>query len=128
MGSFLYSGLCTTKDSQGLKFQFLLGDAKNCLGSNVSYHQALSRSLLSSGGVCLFFLAFASFSISTTCQVGHFESHLFWFLIEFLLLTGGRCLDTTSIFLMFCDRMDVGKSQRVPPFSFFRHCEIFSRK
>ena len=22
--------------------------------------------------------------------------------------------------------MDVGKSQRVPPFSFFRHCEIFS--
>ena len=23
------------------------------------------------------------------------------------------------IFLMFCDRMDVGKSQRVPPFSFF---------
>ena len=32
------------------------------------------------------------------------------------------------IFLMFCNRMDVGKSQRVPPFSFFRHCEIFSRK
>ena len=32
------------------------------------------------------------------------------------------------IFLMFCDRMDVGKSQRVPPFSFFRHCEIFSPK
>ena len=32
------------------------------------------------------------------------------------------------IFLMFCDRMDVGKSQKVPPFSFFRHCEIFSRK
>ena len=31
-----------------------------------------------------------------------------------------------SIFLLFCDRMDVGKSQRVPPFSFFRHCEIFS--
>ena len=31
-------------------------------------------------------------------------------------------------FLMFCDRMDVEKSQRVPPFSFFRHCEIFSRK
>ena len=30
-----------------------------------------------------------------------------------------------SIFLLFCDRMDVGKSQRVPPFSFFRHCEIF---
>ena len=24
--------------------------------------------------------------------------------------------------------MDVEKSQRVPPFSFFRHCEIFSRK
>ena len=33
------------------------------------------------------------------------------------------------IFLMFCDRMDVGKSQRVPPpFSFFRHCEIFFPK
>ena len=29
---------------------------------------------------------------------------------------------------MFCDRMDVEKSWRVPPFSFFRHCEIFSRK
>ena len=29
---------------------------------------------------------------------------------------------------MFCDRMDVEKSQRVPPFSFFWHCEIFSRK
>ena len=29
---------------------------------------------------------------------------------------------------LFCDRMDVGKSQRVPPFSFFRHCEIFFRK
>ena len=32
-----------------------------------------------------------------------------------------------SIFLLFCDRMDVEKSQRVP-FSFFRHCEIFFRK
>ena len=26
---------------------------------------------------------------------------------------------------MFCDRMDVEKSQRAPPFSFFRHCETF---
>ena len=29
-----------------------------------------------------------------TCQVGHFDSHIFWFLIEFLIenlvLTGGR--------------------------------------
>ena len=33
-----------------------------------------------------------------------------------------------SIFLLFCDRMDVRKSQRVPPFSFFRHCEIFFPK
>ena len=32
------------------------------------------------------------------------------------------------IFLMFCDRMDVEKPQRVPPFSFFRHCEIFFPK
>ena len=36
----------------------------------------------------------ASFLISTTCQVGHFDSHTFWFLIEFfiknLVLTGGR--------------------------------------
>ena len=30
-----------------------------------------------------------------------------------------------SIFLLICDRMDVGKSQRVPPFSFFRHCDFF---
>ena len=29
---------------------------------------------------------------------------------------------------MFCDRMDVGKSQRVPPFSFFRHCETLARQ
>ena len=31
---------------------------------------------------------------SRTCQVGHFDSHIFWFLIEFfienLVLTGGR--------------------------------------
>ena len=37
---------------------------------------------------------FASFLVSTTCQVGHFDSHTFWFLIEFfienLVLTGGR--------------------------------------
>ena len=30
-----------------------------------------------------------------------------------------------SIFLEFSDRMDVEKSQRVPPFQFFRHCETF---
>ena len=29
------------------------------------------------------------------------------------------------IFLMFCDRMDVGKSQRVPPFSFFGIVRFF---
>ena len=28
------------KENQGLKFQFLLGDAKNCLDSSVSYYQA----------------------------------------------------------------------------------------
>ena len=43
------------------------------------------------GFVCLFF---TSFLVSTTCQVGHFDSHTFWFLIEFfienLVLTGGR--------------------------------------
>ena len=37
---------------------------------------------------------FAYFLVSTTCQVGHFDSHTFWFLIEFfienLVLTGGR--------------------------------------
>ena len=31
-----------------------------------------------------------------------------------------------QFFLLFCDIIDVEKSQRVPPFSFFRHCEIFS--
>ena len=39
-------------------------------------------------------LLFVSFLVSTTCQVGHFDSHTFWFLIEFfienLVLTGGR--------------------------------------
>ena len=28
------------KENQRLKFQFILGDAKNCLGSSVSYYQA----------------------------------------------------------------------------------------
>ena len=28
------------KENQGLKFQFILGNAKNRLGSNVPYHQA----------------------------------------------------------------------------------------
>ena len=41
-----------------------------------------------------FSLLFVSFLVSTTCQVGHFDSHTFWFLIEFfienLVLTGGR--------------------------------------
>ena len=32
------------KEIQGLKFQFLLGDAKNHLGSNVSYYQAREQS------------------------------------------------------------------------------------
>ena len=30
-----------------------------------------------------------------------------------------------SIVLKFCNKMDVEKSQRVLPFSFFRHCEAF---
>ena len=36
----LYSGLYITKESQRLKFQFLLGGAKSCLGSSVLYYQA----------------------------------------------------------------------------------------
>ena len=28
------------KKNQALKFQFILGDAENCLGSSVSYYQA----------------------------------------------------------------------------------------
>ena len=32
------------------------------------------------------------------------------------------------IFLMFCDKMDVGKSQRVPPFSFFGIVRFFPEK
>ena len=32
-----------------------------------------------------------------------------------------------SIFLLFCDRMDVGKSQRVPPFSFFSARDFFPK-
>ena len=43
------------------------------------------------GGRLLFVLPLL---ISTTCQVGHFDSHTFWSLIEFfienLVLTGGR--------------------------------------
>ena len=32
-----------------------------------------------------------------------------------------------EIFLLFCDRMDVGKSQKVPPFSFFGTVRFFSK-
>ena len=45
------------------------------------------------------------------------------FFSKFFFPKGPPC-----IFLMFCDRMDVEKPQRVPPFSFFRHCEIFFPK
>ena len=34
----------------------------------------------------------------------------------------------TFNFLIFLDRMDFEKSQMVPPFSFFRHCETFFEK
>ena len=42
------------------------------------------------------------------------------FFSKFFFLKGSPC-----IFLMFCDRMDVGKSQRVPPFSFFGSVRFF---
>ena len=45
----------------------------------------------------LFFILWAS----RTCQVGHFDSHIFWFLIEFfienLVLTGGRYIKTNEV-------------------------------
>ena len=55
----------------------------------------------------LFFLFACSFFfifwVSTTCQVGHFDSHIFWFLIEFfienLVLTGGRYISFNFIFI-----------------------------
>ena len=33
-----------------------------------------------------------------------------------------------SMFLEFCDRLDIEKSQRVPRFSYFRRCETFFKK
>ena len=47
----------------------------------------------------------------------------FWsFATEWLKNPKGPSL---SVFLEFCNRMDVEKSQRGLPFSFFWHCEIF---
>ena len=57
-----------------------------------------------------------------------FFSALETFFSEFFFRNFFSSKGPPCIFLMFCDRMDVGKSQRVPPFSFFRHCKIFSRK
>ena len=56
-------------------------------------------SFLGSGGGGGRLSFFASFLISTTCQVGQFDSHTFWSLIEFfienLVLTGGRYINIT---------------------------------
>ena len=50
------------------------------------------------------FSFFCFFLISTTCQVGHFDSHTFWSLIEFfienLVLSGGRYIRTFSSYRM----------------------------
>ena len=57
-------------------------------------------------GSSVFF--FASFLVSTTCQVGHFDSHTFWFLIEFfienLVLTGGRYILPGPLFVVLGKR------------------------
>ena len=59
-----------------------------------------------SGWWVVFFCA--SFLISTTCQVGHFDSHTFWSLIEFfienLVLTGGRYILPGPLFVVLGKR------------------------
>ena len=53
--------------------------------------------------------------------------HFFWsFATEWMLKSPKG--SSFSVFLEFCIRMDVEKSQRVLPFSFFRHCETFFQK
>ena len=63
-------------------------------------------SFLGRGWVRLSF--FASVLVSTTCQVGHFDSHTFWFLIEFfienLVLTGGRYILPGPLFVVLGKR------------------------
>ena len=58
---------------------------------NIRFASFLYHLLLFFLFACSFFFYFW---VSTTCQVGHFDSHIFWFLIEFfienLVLTGGR--------------------------------------
>ena len=53
-------------------------------------------------------LSFFSFLVSTTCQVGHFDSHTFWFLIEFfienLVLTAGRYILPGPLFVVLGKR------------------------
>ena len=59
------------------------------------------------------------FWVSTTCQVGHFDSHIFWFLIEFfienLVLTGGRYNWTQPVYVKtaqdLISRMDDKRSK-----------------
>ena len=62
-------------------------------------------SFLGRGGGRLFLLPFL---ISTTCQVGHFDSHTFWSLIEFfieiLVLTGGRYILPGPLFVVLGKR------------------------
>ena len=56
----------------------------------VSLYRVPSFSSFRLRGVSFFVLSPSRFLILTTCQVGHFDSHLFWSLIEILVLTGGR--------------------------------------
>ena len=89
------SGISESQNVFVLKTHFS-GEMTQIRAFFLFFHIGSVSSFLGRSWVCLSF--FASFLVSTTCQVGHFDSHTFWFLIEFfienLVLTGGRYMRT----------------------------------
>ena len=80
--------------------RFLTGTAQFRVSQGVSLSRAFFFFFSFAGGLFFRSLAF-SFLILTTCQVGHFDSHLFWSLIELLVLTGGRYIRSKNFFKTF---------------------------
>ena len=75
--------------------------------SRVSLHEAPSKNVVT----CLHF---------QSALYANFFRHCETFFRKIFFFEG-----SPFNFLLFWDRMDVGKSQRVPPSNFFRHCETF---
>ena len=115
-GMFLLNSRFSSSSSLGdiwiserfrIKNAFFWGDDTNPSIFLVLLHRVGVFSSFSALG-WVFLSLFASFLVSTTCQVGHFDSHTFWFLIEFfienLVLTGGRYILPGPLFVVLGKR------------------------